>query len=847
LNGSDILTNADFSIHDEPNNTYKISHTAVISSANAVWESGVKLTSATSIANVISTAGSSYYDNSTHTIYIHSVQTDPNPTTNGLIYEAATRGYVIDDNDNSWLIWQDLEVRQGYSELSAHLITGSDNIVRRMEYYDNSNHHLSFYGARNLGEDIYGENCAGGAFLFYSSSATTGNVFRRLNSVGNKSWTGSAIQSHGGAQGNIVEDSFLSQTVNQATQVGAVGISSTGTSIVIRRTKISGNWYYAFKTSTSGGVDSEFYGNLIDGTALRSTAISLFSGATNVKIYNNTYYTNASRVFFIPETGASVDDKNNIIYANDFYLGSSLDQLTADFNIYYGSARGTPFLTGGVQKNFSQWQALGFDLYGTTTNPLLSNAPLINFTLSSTSPAIDSGTVTDTMTSTSTDYAGNPIYGAPDIGAYEYQPPFTIGTDDLDITGDIRIYGDGKYRYTTATSSAMSANFSVAPPEGVWSYAASTTRPEWLNISDITWNTSGTYSKQWTASSTSATTTVYAIGDLAPLTYYTIAVDGAASTTQQSNGSGVITYTYSGGYSTHTFTVTPDTTGPSAPSLSSPANGGATSINPAFAWTASTDSESGLSKYQLYLDNELYTDNLSATSASASNQSCGSHSWFIRSTDNAGNTTDSGASTFSVICGSVIPFYSPSASVPRLAEPTAIPETNQPNAEEAAVNLIKAAEAMATPVEQIINEAGQTNLTDFISLGTVSTKILGSGERSGVIKSFESAFGRLPRTETDWADVIKIANGRWPSQKNTQTEANALAAFKKIYLRSANSNNPHDDAAVTIIAYGLRPRERNLNSERAAIKIFKAVYGYTPKSSMAWDIVRAIAYSGAKR
>ncbi|MBI4779186.1 hypothetical protein HY797_01900 [Candidatus Falkowbacteria bacterium] len=58
---------------------------------------------------------------------------------------------------------------------------------------------------------------------------------------------------------------------------------------------------------------------------------------------------------------------------------------------------------------------------------------------------------------------------------------------------------------------------------------------------------------------------------------------------------------------------------------------------------------------------------------------------------------------------------------------------------------------------------------------------------------------------------------------------------------------PNDNAAVTVIAYGLRPTARNTNSEKAAIKSFKTIYGHAPVSALAWDIVRAIAYSGAKR
>jgi len=156
-------------------------------------------------------------------------------------------------------------------------------------------------------------------------------------------------------------------------------------------------------------------------------------------------------------------------------------------------------------------------------------------------------------------------------------------------------------------------------------------------------------------------------------------------------------------------------------------------------------------------------------------------------------------------------------------------------------------EMMLNEVLQLFQNKPTEILSNFITNGTPTTLILGSGERAGVVDSFTSAFGRAPQSEADWSDVIKIANGRWPSQRDKQTEINAEAAFKKIYLRSANRNNPHDDAAVTIISYGLRPSDRNLDSERAAIKSFMAIYGHAPKLASAWDIVRAIAYSGAER
>ena len=138
-------------------------------------------------------------------------------------------------------------------------------------------------------------------------------------------------------------------------------------------------------------------------------------------------------------------------------------------------------------------------------------------------------------------------------------------------------------------------------------------------------------------------------------------------------------------------------------------------------------------------------------------------------------------------------------------------------------------------------------ITNFVNYGTPTTKILGAGERAGVLNSYKSAYGKVPVTEAEWKDAIAIGNGRWPGEKSAAAEAQATVEFKKVYKRSPDMSQPHDNAAVTVISYGLRPANRNLNSEKAAIKSFRAIYGHNPVNALAWDIVRAIAYSGATR
>ncbi len=138
-------------------------------------------------------------------------------------------------------------------------------------------------------------------------------------------------------------------------------------------------------------------------------------------------------------------------------------------------------------------------------------------------------------------------------------------------------------------------------------------------------------------------------------------------------------------------------------------------------------------------------------------------------------------------------------------------------------------------------------LVNFVTYGTSSTQVLGAGERLGVLNSYRAAYGKNPSTEAEWSDAIKIANGRWPSETNAKAEARAKATFKTIYKHNADMSNANENASVTVMAYGLRPANRNLNSEKVAVKNFRGIFGRAPSLATDWDMVRAIAYSGAKR
>jgi hypothetical protein len=216
-----------------------------------------------------------------------------------------------------------------------------------------------------------------------------------------------------------------------------------------------------------------------------------------------------------------------------------------------------------------------------------------DFEIGALSPAIDAGTP---ITSLTTDILGNPIYGPGDIGAYAYQPPYTFSANKMPADGTTaRLYSNGQYRTLTATSSSAIATFSVTPQGGF--YTASTS--EYMDIAINNWTT---LDKNWMASSTAsglgythATSTVYTIGDLAPNALYTFHLDSATSTaltSSQCTGSlctadntGTIVFTYTGGYSSHTFDLgeDPPPTISSVSTIATPSNNN----KPSFSFSSS--------------------------------------------------------------------------------------------------------------------------------------------------------------------------------------------------------------------------------------------------------------------
>jgi hypothetical protein len=163
------------------------------------------------------------------------------------------------------------------------------------------------------------------------------------------------------------------------------------------------------------------------------------------------------------------------------------------------------------------------------------------------SPTIDAGT--DTITST--DFFGNPIYGKPDIGAIEYQPPFKTGIDKISVSS-VRVYGDGKFRNLSSNS--------ISPIE-LFIMPQLADRKQYLDITILSWGVSlqwQEYSENFNGS------TNHIIGSLEPNTDYLVLVDDVLdknivecnSGVCTSDISGKISFIYTGKYSNRKFTIT---------------------------------------------------------------------------------------------------------------------------------------------------------------------------------------------------------------------------------------------------------------------------------------------------
>jgi len=366
-----------------------------------------------------------WWDDPNDRLYIYAA-TDPDARYTSV--EKPTRNYPISSSAQSYITVQDIELAYGrYGGISV----GASCIIQRLTI-----HHIGAVGETTLDNGVYIPNKSSstvaycdisecgrhGIYVSATSAGTTSNNIIEHNTVHNCYHTLIDVMNiDGTASGNITRYNLLYTDSDYADpSVGSTGI------------------YYSGDTDAGHPqVNGEIYYNILFN--IYSSGIHVGNYTTGTVVYNNLCYgtnplntTIAACGIGVGGTGTTtITVKNNIVM--DVYNGltgnccfvvhDKTQLLACDNNLWYQSGGGTrPYArlveTSYHYDDFAAWQSAmsSFEANSLWEDPLMTDPDNSDFTLQATSPCINAGV----DVSLTEDYAGNPIVGLPDIGAYEY-------------------------------------------------------------------------------------------------------------------------------------------------------------------------------------------------------------------------------------------------------------------------------------------------------------------------------------------------------------------------------------------------------------------------------------------
>ena len=419
-------------------------------------------------------------------------------------------------------------------------------------------------------------NGSQGTNLSVVQGQTVSNVYVHDSVFRDSSWNGISVDCYyGPSYGITIANNTVYNNIHNGIDFKASGnYSYSNISVTGNRSYNNGTHGLYMQNYTQGGASNAtisrnlFYRNY--GAGLYVHKYYAGQDHSRIKVYGNTFAYNGTVGGFGP--GVYLDAVDSDLQNNSFFTdsvtasGNSEYRIngtgnSSNFNNSFDRTRSVRLYYNGAAYTFAAFQALGFEASGSSVNPRFTGEFTDDYSLNWDSPSIDAGTA---IPGIDTDILGNPIYGAFDLGAFEYQPGYAMGVDRPDLTGNVRIYADGRFR-NTAPPSGNSAKLQIVPAGGF----ATGNRAEWMNIAFNAWETSGVYEKSWSESSPSigSAATLHTVGDLPPDSYFEVSVDsvrganisGGACTAGVclSDSQGNIVFSYNGGYAdgSHTFAV----------------------------------------------------------------------------------------------------------------------------------------------------------------------------------------------------------------------------------------------------------------------------------------------------
>lgn len=376
-----------------------------------IWVNGTLMVAAENKVDLTAGSNKKWFDDPNNRIYI-SPTVDPNTATTEITaraYAIYLSGAVPNTTLNGLHATKarDTNINQAPGTLAADL----DNIIIK-----NCTSSYAGYGSSPVGQDgilMWGDA---------TNSYWLTNILLQNNILTNNSNNG--IEINGAHSGTI--------TKNTCTTNGkCVELWKNNIDLVVSYNYSNGDTGRAFwlpNLATTSGDTSQTgiqfnYNKVV-------TAVNAFEieEGTGHSLSNNTIIKSGNYYCFDLGTAGqetSFTLKNNLCYASasaNVGLTVGTVTLTADNNLWYYSGGAIAFSVGGAAKTWAEWKALGYDAAGVNSDPLFTNYAGADYTLTASSPAVNTGAAVSGLTR---DFANNniPIGAKPEIGIYEYDPP----------------------------------------------------------------------------------------------------------------------------------------------------------------------------------------------------------------------------------------------------------------------------------------------------------------------------------------------------------------------------------------------------------------------------------------
>jgi hypothetical protein len=435
-----------------------------------------------SSGGVESNSGSFYINGST--VYVNTGGVNPTLAGNTTIFTLGDRGAgtnanssLIDSNGYSYITFENLVGRETAEVGGGNSLTGgiNDGYVYRIQGGSNVTllNDDGEYGSKHIfgaidttgflaqgdtaeggPEGVSGNNLGYGnatAMVAYADNAggNTGDTQVWLNdSVSNYDPSQPGFYSHDNDSGDIA-----SLTVTNFSAGGTpVSIATAGgETINYTGGSIPDNTLIAYAAPSGAPASPELFSGIsligngsypypyiqVNGDATVQNCLVTQSNQPSIQVYgaSNTIRFNTldpigyATGLSLDYNSSSITATNETIYGNLFTGSSNAiaaksgDTYTADYD-FFDSTNGSPtFAVNGGTDSLAQFQAAGYEQHAVTGNPAFTNTAANDFSLQSTSPAINIVPTSFVNPAVTTDIRGysRPSANIYDAGAYEYQ------------------------------------------------------------------------------------------------------------------------------------------------------------------------------------------------------------------------------------------------------------------------------------------------------------------------------------------------------------------------------------------------------------------------------------------